>query len=79
MDKVLVYTPTLTWGHVSVLDKQLPWLRVIVKQKYTKQQYKCKCKSQDVYKVYMLYICLLTLTCTTLANTIIGVDTCFAG
>jgi hypothetical protein len=45
---ILVFTltcpKTFTWSRVSVFDRYLHWPRVRVKNTYTLQQDKCKCK-----------------------------------
>ncbi len=67
-----LHAPKYLHGRVSVFDKYLNWPRVSVYiYIYTLQQDKCKCKTIgcDFHWIYMPYIQLLTLTCTTLLHT----------
>jgi hypothetical protein len=64
---------TLTCSHVNVFEKYLHWSCVSVKKQYTLQKDKWKCKKIEretvndlhLHKIYMPYICLLTLMHTT--------------
>ncbi len=69
---ILVFTltppKTFTRGHVSLFDKYLHWPHVNLKQIYTLQQDKCKCKKIGRVRVNDLHLHkgLLTLTHTKL-------------
>jgi hypothetical protein len=85
LQTILVFTLTLTRSktfkrdRVSVFDKYLHWpsVSVSVKNIYTLQQDKCKCKKfghvsvndLHLHCIYTPYIWLLTCTCTTLVCT----------